>query len=118
MAPNPTFHPTGYRGPRPLPRAGELERQVPWSAAAVKVRALFSNRLLYLGWAVVSAAGLAIAAYIHPHVFGFCALGAAFLSGLLVLGAAILSWRNLVWAAVAAIPTVLAIQLLSTYQWA
>lgn len=84
----------------------------------MKARAFFSNRLVYLGWASVSAAGLTMAAYIDPHVFGFAAFGAAFLSGLLILGAAILSWRNLAWAVVAAIPAALALQLLSTYRWA
>lgn len=84
----------------------------------MKVRAILSNRRLYLAWALVSALSLAVSAYVDPYVFGFVAFGAAIISGLLGLGAAMVSWHCLVWAAIGAIPTVLAFLLLSTYNWA
>ncbi|MDG5976777.1 hypothetical protein H010_16024 [Hydrogenophaga taeniospiralis CCUG 15921] len=87
-------------------------------AAPAKAKALFSHRQLYLAWAVVSAVGLTVARYIDPYVFGFSAFGAAFVSGFLILGAVVLSWRLWPWAVLSAIPTVLAFMLLSTYRWA
>ncbi|MCB4363671.1 hypothetical protein KIH07_07990 [Hydrogenophaga taeniospiralis] len=86
--------------------------------APAKAKALFSNRRFYLAWALVSAAGLTVARYVDPYVFGFSAFGAAFLSGFLILGAVVLSWRLWPWAVLSAIPTVLAFMLLSTYKWA
>lgn len=86
--------------------------------APVKAKALFSNRRFYLAWALVSGAGLSVARYVDPYVFGFSAFGAAFLSGFLILGAVVLSWRLWPWAVLSAIPTVWAFMLLSTYKWA
>jgi hypothetical protein len=87
-------------------------------ALALRAKAVFASRWLYAGWGLASAALLAVAAYVDPHIFGFSAFGAAALSGLLVLGAAVLDWRSLVWALLAATPTVLAFWRLSTYKWA
>jgi len=84
----------------------------------VTAKALFAKRGLYWAWGIVSASALAAAAYVDPYVFGFAAFGAAAISGLLALGAAALSWRKLPWAALAAVPTVVAFQVLSTYKWA
>lgn len=81
-------------------------------------KALFADRRLYWAWGLVSAGGLAAAAYVDPYVLGFAAFGAAAISGLVGLGAAALSWRRLPWAAVAAVPTAVAFQVLSTYKWA
>jgi hypothetical protein len=86
--------------------------------ALANAKVLFSNRLLYLAWALVSATELTVARYIDPYVFGFSAFGAAFLSGVLILGAVVLSRRHWHWAALSAIPTVLAFMLLSSYKWA
>lgn len=86
--------------------------------APAKAKALFSNRRSYLAWALVSAAGLTVAQYVDPYVFGFSAFGAAFVSGFFILGAVVLSWRLWPWAVLSAAPTVLAFMLLSTYNWA
>ena len=81
-------------------------------------KTIFTSQWLYVGWGLASAGLLTVAAYVDPHVFGFAAFGAAALSGLLVLGAAVLNWRSLVWALVAAVPTALAFWRLSAYKWA
>jgi hypothetical protein len=86
--------------------------------APAKAKALFSNRRFYLAWSLVSAAGLPVARYVDPYVFGFAAFGAAFLSGFLILGAVVLNGRLWPWAVLSAIPTVWAFMLLSTYKWA
>lgn len=84
----------------------------------LRAKAFFASRWLYVAWCLTSAAVLAVAAYVDPHIFGLSAFVAAALSGLVALGAAVLSWRSLPWALVAAIPTVLAFVRLSTYKWA
>lgn len=84
----------------------------------MKAKALFSNWRFYFGWALVSALVLVAASYIDPYLFGLVAFGSAFVSGLLLLAAAILSWRNVIFAMAAGIPTALAFVLLSTYKWA
>lgn len=81
-------------------------------------RAVFASRWLYVVWCLASAAALAVAAYVDPYIFGLSAFIAAALSGLIALGAALLNWRSLPWALVAALPTVLAFLRLSTYKWA
>lgn len=81
-------------------------------------RALFGNRWLYLAWGLASAAILAAASLVDPHIFGLSAFVAAAVSGLVALGAAVLNWRRLPWAILAASPTVLAFWRLSTYKWA
>ena len=85
---------------------------------ALRAKAIFASQWLYVGWGLASAGLLTVAAYIDPYVFGLSAFVAAALSGLLVLGAAVLNRRSLVWALVAAIPTALAFWRLSTYKWA
>lgn len=81
-------------------------------------RTFFANRWLYVAWCLASAAALALASYVDPHIFGLSAFVAAAVSGLVALGAAVLNWRSLPWALVAALPTVLAFLRLSTYKWA
>ena len=84
----------------------------------MKARTIFSSRLLYLVWALGSGVALAIASHVDPYLFGLAAFCAAFVSGLLVLGAALLSWRSLAWVVMAAIPMASAFLLLSSYKWA
>jgi len=84
----------------------------------VAIRALFARPVPYLVWLVTSALGLAIAQSIEPHVFGFSAFAAAFVSGALLLVSLFMGVRAVLWALVAAVPTVLAFALLSTYKWA
>lgn len=52
----------------------------------MKFLSIFSNSMLYVGWALISSVLLAITCAIDPYVFGFTALGAAWLSGAFVLG--------------------------------
>jgi hypothetical protein len=84
----------------------------------MRANELFSERRLYLLWAAVSAAGLTVAAYVDPYIFGLSAFTAAFLSGSFVVAAALLHWRSLPWAVVGCVPTVVAFAVLSTYNWA
>ena len=81
-------------------------------------RAVFASRWLYVVWCLASAVALAVASYVDPYIFGLSAFVAAALSGLIALGAAVLNWRRLPWALVAALPTALAFLRLSTYKWA
>lgn len=67
---------------------------------------------------MASAAILVAASFGDPYIFGFSAFCAAAVSGLVALGAAILNWRYLPWAFLAAIPTAVAFFRLSTYDWA
>jgi hypothetical protein len=84
----------------------------------MRAKALFGQRRLYLLWAVFSAAGLTVAAYFDPHIFGLAAFTAAFLSGSFVVAAAIHDWRSLPWAVLGCVPTAVAFAVLSTYNWA
>lgn len=84
----------------------------------MKISSIFANFTLYVAWALISSALLAITCTVDPFVFGFTALGAAWLSGAFVLGALIWARRQLLWAIASAIPTVLSFMLLSTYKWA
>jgi hypothetical protein len=84
----------------------------------MNARTLFSNYLLYLSWCLLSSAWLVVAKYVDPHVFGLSAFSTAGISGLLVLCALILSHRQLPWAGLSAVPSMLAFMLLSTYKWA
>jgi hypothetical protein len=84
----------------------------------MNLRAFFSRRLLYWAWTLLSAIGLIGSAYVDPYVLGFFAFATAIISGLAVLGAVILSRRNLVWAVISVAPTAVAFLVLSTYNWA
>ena len=84
----------------------------------MEMRGLFKRPLPYLAWLALSALGLAIARPIDPHVFGFSAFAAAFVSGALLLVSLFMGVRAVLWALAAGVPTVLAFALLSTYKWA
>lgn len=84
----------------------------------LRAKAFFASRRLYVVWCLASAAALGVASYADPYIFGFSAFGAAAVSGLVALGAAVLNWRSLPWALMAALPTALALLRLSTYKWA
>lgn len=84
----------------------------------MKILALFTYRRVYLAWALVSAGALVAACYTDPYVFGFTAMGAAWLTGGMLLAALIAAPRRLVWALLSAVPTLWAFALLSTYDWA
>jgi hypothetical protein len=79
---------------------------------------LFARRRLYLVWALASAALLVTTCYIDPYVFGFTAMGAAWLTGAVVVTALIAAPRRLGWAILSSIPTLCAFARLSTYDWA
>jgi hypothetical protein len=81
-------------------------------------RAWLAQPWPYLGWLLLSLAWLLVARAIDPYVFGFSAFGTAGISGLLLFVALWFGWRAVLAALVAAIPTVLAFALLSTYKWA
>ena len=77
-----------------------------------------SSWLLYVGWGLVSGVLLAIACYMHPYVFAFAAIGAAWLSGLFALVSLIFARRQFLWAVAGAIPTAVSFAILGTYKWA
>lgn len=80
--------------------------------------ALFARRTPYLGWTAFSALGLALACWMDPYIFGFAVMASLWLSGGLVLASLLLAWRQLGWALLAALPTGIALAVLSTYSWA
>jgi hypothetical protein len=84
----------------------------------VRLHTLLSFRWLCVAWALASTLVLAVAAYADPYLLALAAFVAASCSGLLVLGAAGWSRRNLGWALAATLPTAGAFLLLSTYRWA
>jgi hypothetical protein len=63
---------------------------------AARAEALFASRWLFVAWGLASAALLVATSYVDPYIFGLSAFGAAALSGLLVMGTALLHWRNVV----------------------
>jgi hypothetical protein len=84
----------------------------------VEFRKVVSSWMLYAGWGLASGVLLAIACYLHPYVFAFAAIGAAWLSGLFALVSLIFARNRLPWAAAGAIPTAVSFAILGTYKWA
>ena len=82
-----------------------------------KFRGLFSRPAPYLAWLVLSAVGLLIARATDPYMLGFGAFAAAGISAALGLVALFCGWRAIATALLAAVPTVVAFALLSTYKW-
>jgi hypothetical protein len=82
------------------------------------LKRFFSSALPYAVWFFVSVALLAGAYFADPYIFGFCSLGAAALSGALVVGALLFALKRLPWAALSAAPTLFAMLVLSTFRWA
>ena len=80
--------------------------------------AFFNRPMPYLAWTLISLVLLLLTRPIDPYVFGFTAIGAAWISGALLLAALLFGWRQLGWAVLAAGPTALAFALLGTYKWA
>jgi hypothetical protein len=106
---------------RPLRYIPEVSSRLPPSRVAAmigRVRAQSARRWPYLLWLASSSALLAVACAYDPYVFGFAALAACWISGLLVAASLLLSMRRLVLALVASIPSVVSLALLSTYNWA
>jgi len=84
----------------------------------MKLADRFYRPWLYLAWLLVSTVLLAVARYTDPYVFGFAAYGTAGVSIVLISAALLFGVRPFLWAVLAAVPTVLAFVLLSTYNWA
>ena len=76
------------------------------------------GRTPYLCWLVASAAMLVAARAADPHIFGLAAFAAAAISAVLFVASWFFGLRPAVWAAVAAVPTVVSFVVLSTYRWA
>ncbi|HET9483680.1 MAG TPA: hypothetical protein VFO79_06975 [Xanthomonadales bacterium] len=76
------------------------------------------GRTPYLCWLVASAAILAAARAADPYLFGLAAFAAAAISAVLFAASCFFGLRPALWAAVAAIPTVVSFVVLSTYRWA
>lgn len=83
-----------------------------------RLRKVAASPWLYAGWFLLSTAGLVVADHVHPYVLvaavyvavaASCAVGAIALFG---------GWRAFVLAVLAAAPTALACQRLSTIHWA
>jgi len=81
-------------------------------------RAAFARPWPYVGWLLVSLAWLLAARAIDPYVFGFSAFGTGGVSGVLLFVALWCGWRAVLAALLAAVPTLLAFALLTTYKWA
>lgn len=86
--------------------------------ALVSIRDQLAERKLYLSWTGGSSVLLAVSGLLDPYVFAFTALGAAWLSGVLMLGALVWGRRQLPWAVAGAIPTAVSFLALSGYKWA
>jgi hypothetical protein len=76
----------------------------------------FAGPLPYALWLGISASGLGVACALDPYVFGFAAFGAAGVSIALLAIAPWFGTRSLLWALTAALPTLAAFALLSTYR--
>ncbi|HQL00676.1 MAG TPA: hypothetical protein PK090_07870, partial [Smithellaceae bacterium] len=85
---------------------------------SLRIKIMFSSRTPYLLWALFSVILLIVGQAIDPYIFGLFVFGAAGISGLLVLIAWFLRTRRIGWALIGAIPSILALILLSTYEWA
>ena len=100
------------------------------SAAGSRLRAILSSPLTYGGWALFVVGALVATYPVDPYVYGFTALGLAWLTGAMTIVAvaalALWAWdwtwtrRLLVVAAVAvAVGAVAqALAILSTFKWA
>jgi hypothetical protein len=82
------------------------------------IRRYFATPHPYVAWLLVSSALLAVAWRVDPYIFGLAAFAGVGLSICLVVAAALAHPRSLALAAVAAIPSMLAMALLSTFHWA
>jgi hypothetical protein len=80
--------------------------------------AFFDRPAPYLGWGLLSLLLLVATRPVDPYVFGFTAIGAAWISGALLLAALLFGRRQLGWALLSAAPCALAFALLGTYKWA
>ena len=76
------------------------------------------GRTPYLCWLVASAAILVAARAADPYLFGLAAYVAAAISAVLFAASWFFGLRPALWAAIAAIPTVVSFVVLSTYRWA
>jgi hypothetical protein len=82
-----------------------------------KLKALLAGNALYLGWLIVSVAGLLAARATDPYVLAAAAFAAAPVSVLLVVVAAFFGLRPFALAVLAGLPTLASFWLLSTYSW-
>ena len=78
----------------------------------------FSSHTPYLAWLVFSGAVLGSAWAADPYLFGFAAFGAAAISAILVVLSMVSGWRSFAWGIAGAVPTGIALILLSTVRWA
>lgn len=82
------------------------------------MKPIFSNRLTYIAWALISSLLLLIGYFVDPYVFGFLALGAGWVSGVIILSSLLFAWKMVLWALIGALPTIASILFASTFNWA
>lgn len=84
----------------------------------MSARTFFAKPTPYLLWMALSAILLVITRSVDPYIFGFTAFATAGLSGFVLLLALVFGIRQIGWALLGGVPTILAFALLSTYKWA
>lgn len=82
------------------------------------MRSTFARPTPYLAWLALSSLALVVCERIDPYVFAAAAFLASGISGLLFVISLFCGPRSIAWAVVAALPTLAAFWLLSTYRWA
>jgi hypothetical protein len=79
---------------------------------------VFSNRWPYISWVLISGFLLSAGYLMDPYLFAYMALGAAWVSGAIVVCALIFARKKLLWAIISGLPAALSLMLLSTFNWA